>query len=147
RMATFEPDGLTDRQWALAEPGRHYLVYSAAGATIRLDLSATRETFQAHWIDTRTGAVNERQGIIQGGQVVDVATPGSGSCVLWLARHGPGGLECTRSDSESLQGVKFLRQWRDPPLTAPVPPTKTPFSPRCAAAENPGVSTSDAAVG
>src|SRR5262249_39565121 len=87
RMATFEPDGLTDRQWALAEPGRHYLVYSAAGATIRLDLSATRETFQAHWIDTRTGAVNERQGIIQGGQVVDVATPGSGSCVLWLARQ------------------------------------------------------------
>ena len=86
-MTPFEPEGLTERQWALAEAGRSYLVYSAAGATIRLDLSASGERFQARWIDTHTGAVSEGKATVQGGQVIDITTPQPGTCVLWLQRQ------------------------------------------------------------
>jgi hypothetical protein len=87
RMKPFEPaEGLTGRQWALAEPGRHYLVYSASGGSIRLDLSATQAAFVSRWIDPQTGAVTEGDRPVRGGRLLDIPTPKAAACVLWLAR-------------------------------------------------------------
>jgi hypothetical protein len=87
RMKPFEPaEGLTDRQWALAEPGRQYLVYASTGGTIRLDLLATRETFAVHWIDPRTGAVRGTSETVRGGKRLDFSAPKGGASVLWLTR-------------------------------------------------------------
>jgi hypothetical protein len=49
-MRPFASEALTARQFALADPGRHYLVYSSAAEAIRLDLSADRATFTARRI-------------------------------------------------------------------------------------------------
>jgi len=54
-MKPWAAQGLTDRQWALAEPGRNYLVYSARAGSIRLDLSGTQETFTAYRVNLDTG--------------------------------------------------------------------------------------------
>jgi hypothetical protein len=87
RMKPFEPtESLTDRQWALAEPGRHYLVYSSAGKNIRLDLSAAPGTYTVRWIDPRTGAVTEANEPVRGGKGLDVTVPKAGASVLWLTR-------------------------------------------------------------
>ncbi|HXG08178.1 MAG TPA: DUF6298 domain-containing protein [Gemmataceae bacterium] len=83
RMKPFEPAGLTGQQWALAEPGRNYLVYSAGGK-VRLDLSAAAGTYRARWIDPRTGKITEAQGAVHGGGLTEFDPPGSGACVLWL---------------------------------------------------------------
>jgi hypothetical protein len=86
KMQPFEPaQGLTERQWALAEPDHHYLVYSAAGNEIRLDLSGTKETFAAYWIHPRTGDLAETKSV-EGGRIINVPTQTSGPCVLWLMR-------------------------------------------------------------
>jgi hypothetical protein len=83
-----EPDaGLSDRQWALAEPGRGYLVYSAAADRVRLDLTDAPGAFNAVRIDPRTGQ-REPGEPIQGGRVVEMESPGGSPWVLWLTR-GP----------------------------------------------------------
>jgi hypothetical protein len=86
-MKPFEPAaGLTERQWALAEPGRHYLVYSSSGETIRLDLTGAPGTYTASWLDPRTGAPTEASEPVEGGRVIALRTPRSTAAVLWLAR-------------------------------------------------------------
>src|SRR5262245_33353605 len=54
-MKPFAPKGLADQQRALAEPGRHYLVHSPAGESIRLDLSGAEGTYTPYWVDLKTG--------------------------------------------------------------------------------------------
>jgi hypothetical protein len=84
-MRPLEPAGLTPRQWALAEPGRHYLVYSASAAdSIRLDLSAAPGSYTAYWLDLRTGAPIEPGKRIEGGRAVEIPARGSAPGVLWL---------------------------------------------------------------
>jgi hypothetical protein len=87
RMKPFEPaGGLGEGRWALAEPGRNYLVYSSAGRKIRLDLSATREAYTAHWVDLRTGVATEANDTVRGGKVLDFQAPRAAAGVLWLTR-------------------------------------------------------------
>jgi hypothetical protein len=87
RMKPLEPaGGLAEGQWALAEPGRNYLVYSSTGGKVRLDLSGTRETYTAHWIDPRTGDLTGVNDTIRGGKVLDFPAPRAAARVLWLAR-------------------------------------------------------------
>ncbi len=88
RMRPFEPAGLTARQWALAEPGRNYLVYSGGGDPIRLDLSGDRETFTARRIDPRSGQVVGPGETVRGGAIVDLPVPGAAPIVVWLSREG-----------------------------------------------------------
>jgi hypothetical protein len=86
RLAPFEPAGLTGGQWALAEPGRRYLVYAQHGGKIQLDLSGTQEAFTVQWINPRTGAATVANDTVKGGQLVDFASPGTAASVLWLTR-------------------------------------------------------------
>ncbi len=74
------------RQWALADSGRDYLVYSSAGSTIRLDLSASRETFTAHQIDPRTGRILRSDEGNEGGTVVSFPITRTSPSVLWVTR-------------------------------------------------------------
>ncbi len=86
-MKPFRSAQLTDQQWALAEPGRSYFVYTASGGTIRHDLSGNEETFTVSRINPRTGEVSSSGAVVRGGKVVAVATPGSGTCLVWLTRE------------------------------------------------------------
>jgi hypothetical protein len=85
-MRPFEPAGLTDGQWALAVPGRGYVVYSAAGDAVRLDLSGDAATYTARRVNVRTGRAEGGQPVA-GGRVAEFATPGGGPSVLWLSRN------------------------------------------------------------
>jgi hypothetical protein len=84
RMKPFAASTLTELQWAIAEPGRNYLVYSAQGQPIRLDLKATNQRFTGYWIDQKTGDLQRQTAIIPGGREVVLYPPGSASAVLWL---------------------------------------------------------------
>jgi hypothetical protein len=85
RMMPFEPKGLPEGHYALADPGRDYLVYTPAGA-VRLDLSDQTATFAPHWIDLKTGAAKPAGDAVPGGKVVEFRAPGKGAAVLWLTK-------------------------------------------------------------
>jgi hypothetical protein len=88
RMKPFEPaEGFTDRQWALAEPGRHYLVYASSGERIRLDLTAARGAYTASWLDPRTGEPVERSTSVEGGKMIEFPARRSAPSILWLTRQ------------------------------------------------------------
>jgi hypothetical protein len=74
-------DGLPERQWGVAEAGRHYLVYSADGSPVRLDLPAG-ERFAATWIDPKTGATRHADAADGG-----YRPAGRGPAVLWVTRR------------------------------------------------------------
>jgi len=86
-MKPFEPaSGLVDGQWALAEPGRQYLIHAGTEATVRLDLSDAPGTFAARWIDLRTGAA-AAVAPIRGGSMINIKAPGTSTRVLWLSHQ------------------------------------------------------------
>jgi hypothetical protein len=88
RMQPFEPaGGLADGQWALAEPGRHYLVHAGRDGKVRLDLSDTPGTFAARWIDPRTGTAAGPVATVRGGHRIDVKAPETSAQVLWLTKQ------------------------------------------------------------
>jgi hypothetical protein len=74
-------------QWALAEPGRHYLVYSGGTEKIRLDLSAAPGRYTASWLNLRTGAGIPIGAPIEGGKMLELPAPGAAPSVLWLTRN------------------------------------------------------------
>ena len=78
--------GLTQGQWALADPDHDYLVYAAGGGKIRLDLAAAEGAYAVHWIHSGTGAVTETGESVRGGRVIDFSSPGAGARALWLTR-------------------------------------------------------------
>jgi hypothetical protein len=87
QMKPFEPPvHLADGQWALADPGRHYLVYASRGGELRLDLSAAQGRYAVVWIDPRTGSPAKTEHAIDGGRTVEFMVPGSLPRVLWLTR-------------------------------------------------------------
>jgi hypothetical protein len=87
RMRPFEPgSGLAEGQWALAEPGRRYLVYAASGGKVRLDLAAEQGAFEARRLDPRTNRFAEAAEEVRGGGMAEIAAPGPGPWVLWLSR-------------------------------------------------------------
>jgi hypothetical protein len=84
-MGPFEPaTGLTSHQWALAEPGRHYLVYAGAAEKLRLDLSKAPGTYTMSWVDRQTGALRPARLSVEGGRLVDLPAPGSVPGIMWL---------------------------------------------------------------
>jgi len=85
-LRPFEPAGMTDRQWALAAPGRGYFVYSAAGDRVRLDLTDDPAAYTARRVNLRTGRASEGGETVHGGRTIDVAPDGDESWALWLSR-------------------------------------------------------------
>lgn len=87
RMKPFEPRGLPSGAYALADPGRDYLVWSPAGGPIALDLSDRTETFIARWVDPATGTTSAGSGLVRGGRTIDLNPPARGPAVVWLTRE------------------------------------------------------------
>jgi hypothetical protein len=87
RMAPFGPDG---RQWALADPGRDYLVVSSSAGPIELDLLASHARLSAHRIDPRSGQAVGSSTPVEGGKLVQLpvtcAATEAFPVVLWLTR-------------------------------------------------------------
>ncbi len=80
-MLPYESKEIAPGQWALAEPGRNYLVYSTNAGPIQLDLTDATGDFSAYW-----GAGTELKAadpVSAGAIRTFQATPGS---VLWLTR-------------------------------------------------------------
>jgi hypothetical protein len=87
RMRPWEPEGLGDGRFALADPGRDYLVYLPAGGDIALDLSGRGETFTARWVDPKTGKPAGTGTPAPGGRRATLRAPGLAPAVLWLTRE------------------------------------------------------------
>ncbi len=84
KLAPFESKALTAHQFAAADPGNSYLVYSADGGAIALDLPAGE--FALAWVDTRTGRPAADASPVRGGRTQSLSPPGSGPAVAWVAR-------------------------------------------------------------
>jgi hypothetical protein len=77
-----------DGQWALAEPGQHYLVYCAGPGKVRLDLNKDGATYQVRRIDPRADTIGPVEAEVRGRKVVELNVSGPG--VLWLCRRQAG---------------------------------------------------------
>jgi hypothetical protein len=86
RMKPFASKELAEGQWALAEPGHNYLVYSASGGPIRVDLGGSSEGFVGRWLDPATGAGRPGGATDRGGDVAEFRAAGRGPAVLWITR-------------------------------------------------------------
>jgi hypothetical protein len=83
RMKPFEAGTRpADGQWALAEPGQHYLVYSTAPGKVRLDLGSDGATYQVRRIDIQTDTIGPVAAEVRGKVELTATAPG----VLWLSR-------------------------------------------------------------
>ncbi|MBA4065621.1 MAG: pectate lyase [Isosphaera sp.] len=85
-LKPFESKLFAKGQYALAEPGERYLVYSAGGP-VRLDLAAARGPFAAAWVDPKTGALAPLTDPPPGGAAATVRPAGAGPAVLWVRRE------------------------------------------------------------
>jgi hypothetical protein len=81
--------GLTGHQWSIADPGRDYLVYSAAGDSVRLDLSRAPGEYLARWIEPKSGQVRGAPAALPGGREVEFRSPATGPAVLWVSAAVP----------------------------------------------------------
>jgi hypothetical protein len=87
RMKPFEPrTPLAEGQCALAEPGRHYLVWSTA-AKVRLDLGADQGSYKAWRVELPSCRIVACAEEVNGGKVVELTTPTPGAWLLWLSRR------------------------------------------------------------
>jgi hypothetical protein len=84
RMNLFEAKGLPAGAYAVADPGRDYVVWSPAGGTVALDLPGER--FACRWIDPKTGTA-PAPSPVRGGPGTRLTPPAGGPAVLWLTRE------------------------------------------------------------
>lgn len=84
KLQPFESKLLTSRQFALAELGKKYLVWSADGGAIALDLPVGE--YSLVWIDLKTGKPAVDASSVRGGQVVGLKPSGTGPAVAWVVR-------------------------------------------------------------
>jgi hypothetical protein len=84
RLRLFGRAGADDRQWVLAEPGRHYLAYASPGEPARVDLTAERTSFSVLRIDPATGRAGTPGETVSGGRVAEIRSAETGPSVIWL---------------------------------------------------------------
>lgn len=89
RMKPFDMPADVNRQYALAEPGRTYLVYIESGEMIRMELGDAEGTFAVRWVDPRSGEVSSASEAILAGPSVELK-PRFKPCVLWLTKQKNG---------------------------------------------------------
>jgi hypothetical protein len=77
----------TDQQWTLRERGRNYLIHSASGAEVKLDLSGESGTFTVNVVNPDTGAVTPRSERVTASRSVVLRKPSDGRATFWLTRE------------------------------------------------------------
>jgi hypothetical protein len=86
RLRPFATTGLPGDLFALADPGRDYLVWSPAGAPISLDLTDRTETFVVRWVDLETGHLTPVADPVQLGRGAELRPTRAGPALVWLSR-------------------------------------------------------------
>jgi hypothetical protein len=84
RLRPFGRAGAADRQWVVAEPGRHYLASASPGEPVRVDLSSEHAEFSVLRVDPRTGRVGPAGETVPGGRVAEFRAADEGPSVIWL---------------------------------------------------------------
>jgi len=79
--------GDPNTQWCLVEADKNYLVYSASGGPITIDLSGAAGEFAAAWIDTDSGQIT-KGGSVRGGGKATLTPPNANLRAVWLTRQG-----------------------------------------------------------
>jgi hypothetical protein len=77
----------TNQQWTLREPGRSYLIHSATGAEVELDLSGETGRFIVNKVNLATGVVPSGGKRVTAGHVVVLSNPTGGPAMFWLERE------------------------------------------------------------
>lgn len=85
RMQPWKP-GTGTSQWTLRDRGSSYLVHSAAGAEVTLDLTGETGTFGVREVNPVTGMVVEPGERVDGGQAAVLRKHGEGPTTWWLTR-------------------------------------------------------------
>jgi hypothetical protein len=83
RLAPADGLVLSGAAWALADPGRTYVVYLHGGGTVSVDLGGASGSFAVSWFDPRTGAFQDAPSVTGGGARTFTA-PGAGDWTLRL---------------------------------------------------------------
>lgn len=87
RMKPYDA-GLTDQQWALGEPGQHYLVYAPSGGTVWLDLSGAKGPFAVYRVLPHTEEATPLGETIRGDTTAELGTANGGPALWWVTRAG-----------------------------------------------------------
>jgi hypothetical protein len=85
RLAPADSLVVSGSAWALADPGRAYLVYFPDGGTAGIDLSGAAGSLDAMWIDPQSGAPTLVPALAGGGVRTLTAPTADRDWVLWLA--------------------------------------------------------------
>lgn len=96
-LGEFEPwraepsyDGLFERSrneaYLMSDPGRRHAVYFTDGGSVMLDLRQESGTWEIRWLDVM-GSRWTADESVEGGAIVDLATPGSGDWVALVSRE------------------------------------------------------------
>ncbi|GAB3577612.1 DUF6298 domain-containing protein [Hymenobacter daeguensis] len=85
-MSPVELPGKPADQWAIGDNKTGLLLYRDGSSPLKVDLSALKGTFIVRRINPKTGAVAASKETVKGGQVVTLASAGSGAEVIWLAK-------------------------------------------------------------
>jgi Family of unknown function (DUF6298) len=89
RLKPFEAAGLPAGAYALAEPGRHYLIWVPAWGAVSVDLTDHSGSYSSAWLDLKTGRPRPGAMKLTGGGPVTIRTPAAGPAVLWVSRDSP----------------------------------------------------------
>ena len=76
--------GHTETSWAMADPGRNYVVYSMDGHAAELDLSRDGNVYRVSWLDSATGELKDGARV-KGGSFLRLAPPPRAARRPWVA--------------------------------------------------------------
>jgi hypothetical protein len=82
------PEACTEKQWALREPSRQYLIYCASGSPQGLDFSNENGAFHLQRVDLKTGAVVEISKQLSLAPLADIGKENHGPAIYWFV-HAP----------------------------------------------------------
>ena len=71
-----------DGQYVLGNPAKGYIVYTE-NKSIKLDLSGTKNKYDAYWVNTKTGEIQKNKQQVKGGTIIELD---SQNAVLWLVK-------------------------------------------------------------
>lgn len=86
RMKPIELSAEMKDQYALAEPGKNYLIYAASAEAIQPDLTEAGGIFLTSWINPKNGRIVSTGESVEGGSKAKINPPFS-PCVLWLSKQ------------------------------------------------------------
>lgn len=109
-LARMTPHGdLTSTSYALAEPGREYLVYNPSGGMFSVNLSdaSTADHFSVEWFNPAAN-IASRGGPVTGGGTRTFIQPFSGAAVLYLLKYAPATSRAANTRSPATDKDAFL---------------------------------------